>query len=316
MEDFYNILAKHFRKETSGDEEAHVKLFMKENPEEYNILRKLWGREDIVVKDYDVQKAWDKLLLKYENQRQTKVISILPRLRRIAAIAAILIIGAVSTLYFINRSSLSDDVIVTTDKEKLPDEIILSDGSSVWLNGNSTLTYPREFSDSVRKLELRGEAFFTVRKNTHKPFVVSTIHSDVRVLGTSFNINTVHEQTQVSVQTGKVAVNSNKTGDEVILTDDLTAVVTDDFIVSRQIENPNFLVWKTGSFVFDNTPIQQVISDLNTYYSKQLILDPESKLSCQLKAKFDRVKFEEVLEILQITCNIKIEQKNNVYVIH
>ena len=89
-------------------------------------------------------------------------------------------------------------------------KITLPDSSVVWLNANACLRYPREFSGQARQVEIKGEAFFEVRKDEKKPFIVRTDGIGIRVLGTTFNVDAEPEKTAVTLITGKIGLYKNK----------------------------------------------------------------------------------------------------------
>ena len=308
MPDIYNILSKHFQKETSEQEEQQVAEFKRTNSIEYNILEKLWNRGGIEIKDFDSAKAWKTVQDKAtdRNIKSGRVIPLYRKLRRIAAVAAILIIGTISGYYLVQTYQTAETIVAQTPLNQRGNVVFLSDGSKVWLNRNATLTYPEKFGKANRNVELEGEAFFEVSKNPDKLFIVSTSNSSIKVLGTSFNISSTCEKTKVTVTTGKVKVTNADESDKVIITKGYSANVTGVGVEKYLTENPNFLSWKTGEFVFKNVEIKNVIADLNTYYQKQLILEDSSEIDCLLTASFKQTKLQEVIEVIELACDVDV----------
>ncbi len=312
MQNIYNILSKHFLHETSEQEEQQITEFKKTNSTEYNILKKLWIRGDIEVKDFDSSTAWKAVQDKatHRKTKSAKIILLYQKLRRIAAVAAILIIGTTASYFFVHTNKTPETIAqaLISESGKL---VLLSDGSQVWLNRNATLTYPEKFEKHNRKVELKGEAFFEVSKNPEKPFIVSTSNSSVEVLGTSFNINSNSKKTEVTVTTGKVKVTNANKSNNVIITKGLSAIVSGTEVEKYQTENINYLSWKTGEFVFKDVAIEKVIEDLNTYYPEQLRVGGSTGNNCLLTVSFSKAKIEEVIEIIELTCDVKIISNNN-----
>jgi len=308
MPDIYNILSKHFLKETSKLEEQQIKEFRKENATEYKILKKLWNRGNLGVKDFDSANAWNIIQEKVANKKQktTRVVPIYKSLRQIAAIAAILIIGGFASYYFVKKNQITEIIAEKTSVTENTKVILLSDGSKVWLSRNATLKYPEKFGKLKRDVELTGEAFFEISKNLKKPFVVNTSNSSIQVLGTSFNVNSNSEKTEVTVTTGTVKVTNTDKSNNVIITKGFSASVSGLEVNKYQTENPNYLSWKTGKFVFDNVEIERVIDDLNTYYQEQLRIEGGSKNDCLLTVSFNKTKLKEIIDIIELTCDIKI----------
>ena len=147
----------------------------------------------------------------------------------------------------------------------------LPDGTQAWLNSGSTLTYPRFFLGHSREVVLSGEAFFKVRHDAEHPFIIHAGGLSTRVLGTSFNVKAYGQfsQTVVTVVSGRVQVSLN---DHVLST--LTAnqeICVDQhsgtFDLKKQADSTSRLSWRTGSLVFDNMPLNEVLITLSNHYN-------------------------------------------------
>jgi transmembrane sensor len=314
MNNMYELLKKHFNKETTPEEETLIDAFKKNNLQEYTLLKHLWwSNEQAQIKDFDSNAAWAKLVAKANNKR-TKTISLFTRIRRVAAIAILLIAGAF-TIYLITKPNIPTELMVTINHTTKGEKIILNDGSIVWLNRNAKLCYPEEFKGKTREVKLEGEAFFEVAKNPKKPFKIETSFSTVTVLGTTFNINTDSLQTNVSVATGKVNVKSANSATSVTLLPNEMAVATKSGLMKSQITNPNYLSWKTGVFQFEDTPLKDVVHDLNTFYNQKIVLKTTNQEQL-FSAHFDNAKLEDIIEILAITLTLNIQKTPNTYEIN
>jgi len=318
MNDIYNILSKHFLNEATEQEELQVAEFKSANKTEYEILKKLWESGDLKVTDFDSAMAWNTIQKKVEkrNNKTTKVVRLNTHLRQIAAVAAILIIGAFAGYYFIHSSKsfktfstvqTVQTAASVTERGKI---ITLADGSEIWLNRGATLTYPKQFNGTARNVELKGEAFFKVARNRKKPFIIKTENSVVKVLGTSFNVSSEKEKTEVTVATGTVKVTNSGSSKNVIIKKGFSAKVTGNEVEKFATVNPNYQSWRTGKFEFKNVEVTKVISELNRYYNRQLRIEGEAGNDCQLSAGFDHTKLEEVVEIIELACDIKLTIEN------
>ena len=153
--------------------------------------------------------------------------------------------------------------ILLTDKEPeqelvyyetiaVPDaktKITLPDSSIVWLNANACLRYPREFSEQVRQVEIKGEAFFEVRKDEKKPFIVQTDGIGIRVLGTTFNVDAEPEKTEITLLTGKIGLykytNQSQMADRILLPGERAVFLKSDNKLSISTVHPeNTISWK------------------------------------------------------------------------
>ena len=147
-------------------------------------------------------------------------------------------------------------------------EIMLADGSKVWLNSGSTLTFPSKFNGKKRLVELDGEGFFEVKSDKEHPFIVSTSKYQVKAVGTSFNIYDYQDspQFEAALLNGKVEVTTNaKKSSAVILTPNQRAALCQGVLKVKPIENTNNYLWRKGILYF-NEPLLEVFDKLQEYY--------------------------------------------------
>ena len=312
--DFYEILSKHFANEADENEEQRVTEFKSENPREYEVLKKIWESKAIDIREFDSEKAWKRVQDKIE-KKKTKILPIYRNIKRIAIAASILFLTTLGTYLIIKSNSEEVKIITEINNNDSTKMIKLSDGSEIWLNQNASFTYPEKFQKRIREVKLNGEAYFEVAKNKKSPFIIKTNHSDVKVVGTSFNISTNNKFTNVTVATGAVQVSSNKLGQKLILEPDQQATITNNQIFKSHNRNQNYLSWKTGKFVFDNTDLRIIVHDLNTYYNTKIIIDDDFEKECLLTAKFDKLDIKVVLEVIKVTCGVEIIDNKNEYLI-
>ena len=239
-----------------------------------------------------------------------KVVPMYRRLMRVAAAAAILIIGSFLAYQYLSPTENSAEMLV----EKTVNEgksIALSDGSKVWLNRNSTLHYPKKFGSETRTVTFEGEAFFDIERNENKAFIIETNNAFTKVLGTSFNILASENQTDVTVATGKVEV-SNRTAKKVVLVAGEAGQVEGGDVEKLLDVNPNTMAWKTGEFTFEDTPLLQALKDLNTYYINQFLVE-NIENNCELNVNFKHAKIEDVVETIELMCEVNFSKKENQY---
>ncbi|HTX88401.1 MAG TPA: FecR domain-containing protein, partial [Bacteroidales bacterium] len=152
---------------------------------------------------------------------------------------------------------------------------------------------------------------FEVKHDVSKPFVISSGNVNVEVLGTTFYVNTERAdgKLEVILNSGKVAVYFSETpGNRVILTPGEKAEVSRD---TRKIEkdvndDPNWLSWKTGRLVFNNTPLGEIAQDLMRVYPVKIELTSPGISRCLVTATFENQSLESVLNVLKATLNVKI----------
>ena len=185
-------------------------------------------------------------------------------------VAAIFVLGF-ALHFFLNRQTttthheLQHQIHVPTGQHV---EIMLADGSKVWLNSGSTLTFPSKFNGKKRMVELDGEGFFEVKSDKEHPFIVSTSKYQVKAVGTSFNIYDYQDspQFEAALLNGKVEVTTNaKKSSVVILTPNQRAALCQGVLKVKPIENANNYLWRKGILYF-NEPLLEVFDKLQEYY--------------------------------------------------
>lgn len=190
--------------------------------------------------------------------------------------------------------------------------VILSDGSEVKLNKNSSLSYPENFKGDQRSVSLtKGEAFFSVSPDKEKPFIITTKDLMITVVGTSFNVKCTNKGTEVIVETGAVKV-SKKTnainlhpGEKVIANDQNQQLEKE--LVADQLYNYYF----TKTFVANGSPLWRVVEVLNEAYGVKIIIQNESLKNLQLTSTFKNESLENVLTVLQETFHLQIIKEDN-----
>lgn len=169
------------------------------------------------------------------------------------------------------------DLAVTYHKIEVPKggefQFTLPDGTKVWLNSESSFSFPSRFTGGERKVGLSGEGYFEVAKNPDLPFKVTANQAEITVLGTHFNISAYQDEanTEVTLAEGSVKVSSNENA--VILKPDQTAKLAkgSDGIKVSSANTNEILAWKDGFFVFDNSDIKTIMKTLSRWYDFEMV---------------------------------------------
>lgn len=191
-------------------------------------------------------------------------------------------------------------------------DFLLPDGTKGKLNGGSSLSFPLTFSGRTRDVELSGEAYFEVAPNKHKPFIVSTKDIDVRVTGTSFNIQSyIDESTsEVTLKNGNVEVFRKVNGSEVRIgklnsNDLLSFNSLTDSVLIKPVNVETKLAWIEGKITFKYEPFSEVVHKLNRWYNVNIKIMDKKLESYIYYGTFQNETFDEVLKLLQYTAPIK-----------
>lgn len=151
-------------------------------------------------------------------------------------------------------------------------EMILSDGSKVWLNSGSKLTYPVAFTGRERRVDITGEALFDVTHNPKKPFIVQKESTQVKVLGTLFNVKAYYKDkaVEVTLVKGKVVVYDSETKLSTTLSSGQQAKVGNSFDVIEAPDVAAAVAWQNETFVFNNQSIEEIGYTLSRWYNVEL----------------------------------------------
>lgn len=189
--------------------------------------------------------------------------------------------------------------------------IKLPDGSSVWLNAGSTLTYPSIFAGE-RRVALTGEGFFDIAKNPELPFIVSAGSVNVKALGTQFNVFCYPDAGVISTSLIEGAVKIYKPEEEangIILKPNQQLVYEKGVFSTRQLENLDDLLWKEGIYNFKSERLEMILKKLELYYDTKIIVKSPEILSYRYTGKFrQRDGVVEILRIIQKIHHFKISK--------
>lgn len=229
--------------------------------------------------------AWSKLESRISETYSPKVISI-SRRNWVIGIAAsfILAIGA----FFILKQNTNQITIETSLAEVRTVE--LPDGSAVYLNAESSVSFPEKGWATARKVILTGEAFFEVKRGSS--FTVETTNGLVQVLGTSFNVRSRANLLQVACKTGKVRVATQDESNEQYLTAGM-AVNVENGLVSEILETRVDRIdsWRNGQYDYESIPLEQVLNEVKRLYKVEIEHDfSSSELTSPITTTFSSLK--------------------------
>lgn len=306
------LLAKYFSGNASKDEVLQVENWRNESNEnstEFFQHASSWNTASNI--EVDTKKAFSNVLSNIELDNQI----LMPSKSTIPAFlkyAAILLIGVGIVFFGINYTNdLSNGKIAFQTLDKQTREVILLDGSKVYLSENSSIAYVNDFEGATREVILKGKAFFDIKRNENKPFIVRTDNSEIKVLGTSFLVDChLGESTEVVVKTGKVSVarKSTTNSNTIELNPGEVGLVKVD--VKKSVnQNTNYLAWQTKIINFSHAEMSEVVNVLEEVYFVDIKLSDANINNCSLTAKFDHREIDTVLEIISQTFNMNLQKK-------
>ncbi len=183
----------------------------------------------------------------------------------------------------------------------------LPDGSTVYLNAESSISYQPYWWNINREVSLEGEAFFEVQKG--EQFTVTSDMGSTQVLGTSFNIFARDDFYSVYCSTGKVKVNDSE-GEAVFLDPGMSAEIIENQLTFSELTENEALSWRQNKFVYNATPLDKVFKDLERHYD--ISIEAKKQIKSELfTGVFDReVSAEDALKIICLSFELKIEKKS------
>lgn len=277
--------------------EENKSLFFKEQKSINHIINQ---------KDKNISLKWQSLKKRIEPAG--KKIGLRTSFLKVASIAAAFIIGVLITTVVINNFHPEANQLAQMQSVTTPygakTNMMLPDGSWVWLNSGSTLSFPINF-DINRPVTLEGEAYFEVEKS-NKPFIVSTKYGNVEVLGTKFNVSAYEEEIfQATLASGSVKVKEIMTKKAVVIKPGQQAGISENKITVKEVEVDLFTSWKDGKLIFKKEYLPVVAKRLERWYNIKIELANDKRLSdIWYSGTIEMESFSEVLDLLRVTAPV------------
>lgn len=192
--------------------------------------------------------------------------------------------------------------------------LILEDGTKLWVNSDSKVTYPEKFTQDQRVIEVEGEVFADVASDKNKPFIVKTNDFELKVLGTSFNVSAYKEDKtkNIVLVTGKVEINPSSSEKKIQLSpSSMLSIEGEDYKVKTGIDVYDYICWKDNLLSLDATTLGNITNKLNRYYNSNIIID-NSLISRKLSGKINlKNSLEETTKALATSLNCKYKKQGD-----
>ncbi len=313
-----SLLSKYLAHQTDTEESELVRIWLAEseaNRKELIDYQLIWDKSVEIDEEIelDTDLAWNKIKSKIIT---TKVVEFSPQKSfwnpvRIAASITLLIS---STLILWMLMQDKDDAISFQTSKNTLDQM-LPDGSKVFLNQNTELTYQFDSEKNIRTVKLIGEAFFEVKRDEANPFVINANGTEVKVLGTSFNVKAYTKNVSVNVESGKVQFATKKQKAILEKGEEAAFVATKDSIIKRFEYNKNVLAYKTKSYIFEDSSLEHIIKTLSEGYQAEILFKNNSIKSCRLTTKFENESLPNALNVIAETLNLQVSKNGDKYLL-
>ena len=196
-------------------------------------------------------------------------------------------------------------------------QVVLADGTKVWLNSASRLIYPQSFMGKERRVVLSGEAFFDVAHDAERPFIVETSRMNVKVLGTRFNVNDYDDNEEVSTTlvNGSVEIIS---GDQQAfrLVPGEQAYGKENELEKREVNVRLYTSWIDGKFLFNNTELEEIAKQISRWYDVEIFFSSESVKKVRFTGAIVKFKpLEDLVRMIESTSQVRFSVKGRTIVI-
>jgi transmembrane sensor len=316
QEQIDELIAKFLAGEASQEETAYVEAWKEEDPANRQYIDQvstIFSRvsEAKNLHQFDTDAAWVRVKKGLKQDDRVVQFPAPGRQRSLYwRIAAGLLLTILASVYFFSqRNELTTPIVVSSHNETVNDT--LPDGSNIFLNKQSTIRYVYDTKSDERRVELKGEAYFSIKHDDAKKFVVDIEGVLIRDIGTAFNVKAPADSQTIEVVVSEGEVMFYTTGDAGVYLRAGAKGVYDKQLKKFTIEQPeeNVLAYKTRVFNFNNTELFHVVRQLNAVYSKQIELSPGLKF-CRLTVGFNNESQDEIIAIITETLGLKAIESN------
>ena len=316
------LITRYLNGNASLSEKKQVESWVKESPlnqYQFNKLKEYWEKDTVDPKlinhEFQKQNLWNQYL---DTSKPNTVP--LPNTRRkgrlawISIAASITLLLTVTALFSIRERLFAPqeiEVSIASVEKYNPNgqksQTQLPDGSKVWLNSDSKITYPEKFSDSLRIVQLEGEAFFDVQHDSDRPFIVVADKIQVRVLGTKFNVNafTTQKEITIALVEGSINVTSDSTAEGVLVKPSHGVSYSKQLDVFREFSkqgNPEMfekaISWKSGKLVFDGDDLEDFVTEISRWYGVTVRITGVPQNDWRLVGAFENEFLTNVLDAI------------------
>jgi transmembrane sensor len=303
-------IVRYLREESTEAEKLEVLKWIEASEEHMSMFSEL--KNTMILADIFEKEKNPKLSLTEGSGKAVKF------LRYAASIIVIIALGSILLIQNqrINRLTRNDVEYIVPNGQT--SNIVLSDGSRVYLNSGTTLKQYGGYAFSKRELYLDGEAYFDVVSNKKKPFVIRTSNFEVIATGTSFNVQAYSnlDVSDVTLVSGKVDLIIEEKNEPIVLSDGETAFITrstQEYSLS-QIKKDQYTSWKDGIITFRDTKLEDLAKMLERTYNVHIVFSDDKIKNMRYTGTMLRYKpIDQILDIIEMTSDVKfeIETKTN-----
>lgn len=321
-----DLIIKFLRGETSPGEVIIIEEWLNEDPSHREEFHRINTTVQAIGngmqnKGKSVDDAWRSLSSSIESgSKEARSVPFrkpgLPLYKIAASVVIAVAAGLAAWTYFTNNdfSFLPQSAFLLREGKSY---FMLPDGSEVWVNAGSSVQYDKDFGTNVRKIILKGEAFFDVRKSK-VPFIVSTENINVEVKGTRFNVESFRNgDVKTTLEEGRVVLKIRKTNETYAMVpgDQITFNKRSSKVAVEKVNTSDYTAWKEDHLVFQNAPLSDIARKLENRYKVKIRMDStigeREKITMTLKDE----SLEEALDLIALSSSLKYRISGDAVVI-
>ena len=272
-------------------------------------------------KEINVDKAWNNVYSKLNefelntNNSHTRISFMRSTFMRIAAVALIVLSLGTTAVYLNNSGAFSKKITFSTGMDQKNLLVNLPDGSKIFLNRNTRLSYRANFGKHRRDVKLTGEAFFDISHDVSKPFIIDAGKAKIKVVGTSFNVitNNAESAVEVYVKTGKVMLSDNSGTKSMLLDPEFVGTMNSGISGKTINKNPNYISWRTDHLVYNGQKLDVVFSDLKKVHNMDIVADDPDILNNTWTSPIISQSQDTIIQIICLSFNLSYTKDGTVY---
>jgi ferric-dicitrate binding protein FerR (iron transport regulator) len=319
------LLPGYLSGELSDKDRAMIDEWRMESSENESLFQdslKAWEAMPLLheMEQFNSFEALKRINTRISNQDTTKWWIHVQKIAAILLVPLLIYSGYISLRNSSLRKQQEANVVMQTisSRQGMVTQFDLADGTKVWLNSGSAITFPTTFVGDLREVKLMGEAFFKVTKNEKQPFLVHTKNLNIEVLGTSFNVVKYDDELQAEVVLveGKVKLSTetdqiNKESNTMHPGQRAVFMETTREVELQEVAVDKYIAWRDGNLIFRDDKMEDVVRRLSRWFNVEIVInDPEIK-SYTYKATFRNENLTQVLNLLKISAPIEYQIVGN-----
>nr|WP_321414795.1 FecR domain-containing protein [uncultured Allomuricauda sp.] len=241
-------------------------------------------------------------------ETRSKRIFLSTKMKTLVAVAAAVLVGFGVFLFTKDNESRYTNHIIALKGERK--EVSLPDGSQVIVNANSELKYPEVFTEANRDVWMEGEVYFDIKKDEGRPFTVSINGLEVQVLGTKFNVNTKGKVKTVSLESGKVQVSLEDSGDKIRLrpNEELSWDIETGEVIKRNFDVSKTTAWKDNILLLHDLTLEEALLTINEFYGAEFMISDSLVANKRINAAFENQDLDQFIQTLEFIADVKISK--------